>query len=276
MLNRRKRDEELDEELRAHLKMAIEDRIERGESAIDAERNARREFGNSLQVQEITRDIWGWSRLERIAQDTKYALRQMRGAPWFTAVALLTLALGLGATTAIFSIVNGVLLRPLRFRDSGQLYIAESLPPADMGVAGTLPVNARHFHEWRTHCESCADVALFQGTNLTLVGAGDPVQLPALDVSFNFFRTLGVQPAIGLDFIAEGPGDFGKVLLSDALWRSRFSSDPSIVGRNIQINGEPHLVLGVMPATLHLPQGEQWGMFPRVTRPTDDFPSTDS
>ena len=252
MLQRRKR--ELEQEVAAHLRMAIADRIARGENPAEAERNARREFGNELLVRDVTRDAWGWNTLERAGQDLRFALRQMRRSPGFTLVAVLTLALGLGATTLIFSIVNGVLLQPLSYRDPARLYMAETIPPARAGLTRKLPVNARHFHEWRLHCTSCEGVTLLQGSSLTLVGAGDPVRLPGLDVSYNFFRTLGVQPAIGRDFLPgeEGASNADKVILSDALWRSRFHGDPSIVGRRITISGEPTLVIGVMPANLHL------------------------
>ena len=261
MLRRKKK--ELDEEVQAHLRMAIEDRIQRGENPRDAERNARREFGNELLVREVTGDMWGWGAWERTGQDLKYALRQMRRSPGFTAVALFTLALGLGATTTIFTIVNGVLLQPLAFHDPGRLYMAENIPPAAAGLTRKLPLHARHFSEWRDHCQSCQDVALFQGSNLTLVGAGEPVRLPALDVSYNFFRTLGVQPAMGRDFLKEeeGPPNCDKILLTNALWHSRFHGDPSIVGQRIRISGETALVIGIMPANLHLPRGEEWGTF---------------
>jgi predicted permease len=213
--------------------------------------------------------------LESLVTDLRYAARTLRRSPGFTAVSLATLSLGLGATTTIFSIVNGVLLQPLAFYDPARLVVAENIPAPGSRLTGRLPLNARHISEWRTHCQTCAAVALFQGANLTLVGAGEPVRLPGLEVSANFFRTLGVQPVIGRDFLAgeEGVGSSDKVILTDALWRSRFGGDPSAVGRRIQIDGTPSLVVGIMPPALHLPQGEEWGTFvgppgqPAIFRP---------
>jgi predicted permease len=258
---RQSRDEDLADEIRAHLAMAAQDRMDRGEAAGEAETGARRELGNELLIREVTRDMWGRNLLETCVQDLRYAIRQMGRTPGFTAIAVLTLALGLGATTAMFSIVNGVLLRPLNFREPGRLYLARTLPPARANIAGEFPVNARHFHEWRSHCRSCEDVSLVRFDQVTLVGAGEPVELPTFTVSYNFFRSLGVHPAIGRDFLPEEelPGHFGEVILTDALWRSRFAADPSIVGRAIQINGESWTVIGVMPRDLHLPKGEEWG-----------------
>src|SRR5262249_25147874 len=147
-------------------------------------------------------------------------LRQATRSPGFTAIAIATLALGLGATTTMFSIVNGVLLRSLELREPERLYVAESIPPARAATTRRLPVNARHYHEWRTHCASCEEVALLQGMNLTLVGTGEPVQLPALSVSANFFRTIGVQPVLGRDFLEREAQGFGVVILTDKLWRT--------------------------------------------------------
>lgn len=266
--NRRERDEELAEEINAHLRMAAADRVDRGETPAEAAHNVRREFGNHLLVREVARDMWGTARWEHLQQDLRYAVRQMRRNPGFTATALITLALGLGSTTAIFSIVNGVLLQPLPFHDPGRLFAVENLPPVGAGLTRNLPVNARHYFEWRLHCGSCESIALFQGANLNLLGAGEPVRLPALDVSYNFFRTLGVQPSMGRDFLPGEEGwPFDKVILTDALWRSRFAADPSVVGRRIKINGELHLVIGIMPPDLHLPRGEQWGPFVGPTAP---------
>ncbi len=260
-MNWRRRNEELDEEIRAHLAMAVADRMARGESRQDAERNARREFGNQTFIQELTREMWGWTALERFLQDVRYALRQMRRSPGFTAVAVLTLALGLGAATAMFSIVNGVLLEPLEFHDPGRLYVARAFLPPETGITGDFPVGAPHFAEWRAHCRACQSVSLIQMADLTLVGAGEPVKLYALKASWNFFQTLGVHPALGRDFLLQEERGLGQVILSDSLWRSRFRADPAILGRAIQLNGEPHTVIGVMPRNFVLPRGDQWGKF---------------
>ena len=262
-MNLFRRNRDLDDELRAHLAFAINDRIARGESPSEAERNARRELGNVALVKEVTRGTWRFAALERLGRNLAFALRQLRRAPVFTAVSLLTLALGLGTATVMFSLVNGVLLEPLPFHDPARLYLARTIPPPDSGLNGNFPINARHYYEWRTHCRACASVSLLQFEELTLTGAGEPIKLPALGISSNFFPTLGAAPALGRGFLAEedAPGHFGEVILSDALWRSRFSADPHIVGRTIELNGEAHIVVGVMPANLHLPKGNEWGSF---------------
>jgi putative ABC transport system permease protein len=263
LFQRSQAERELDEEIRAHLAMAAQERLDRGEAPVDAQQNARRELGNELLIKETTRDMWGPAPLESLVKDMRYILRQIKRSQVFSAATVLTLALGLGGTTTMFSIVNGVLLKPLGFRDPDRLYLARTLPPARSGLTGEFPVNARHFHEWRTHCRSCEAVSLVRYDEITLIGAGDPALLPTYTISFNFFRTLGVQPSLGRDFLPEEelPGHWGEVILTDALWRSRFAADPSIIGRTIQINGESSTVVGVMPPELHLPKGDEWGPF---------------
>ena len=257
----RRRNQDLDEEIRAHLAMAVQDRISRGESPAEAARNARRELGNEALIKEITREMWGWTAAERFRQDLRYAFRQMRRNPGFTAMAILSLALGLGAVTAMFSIVDAVLLEPLAFHDPARLYVARTIPPPEAKLTRDFPVNARHFHEWRAHCQACQSVSLIQMDDLTLTGAGEPVKLAALRVSSNFFTTLGIHPAIGRDFLAAEESGMGQVVLSDTLWRSRFAADPGILGRTIQLNGEPRTVIGILPRHLVLPRGDQWGAY---------------
>ncbi len=272
---KRNKDRELDEEIRAHLAMAFKDRIERGESPAQAQANARREFGNQLLIKEVTRQMWTWNWLETFAQDLRYIFRQMRRSPGFTAIAVLTLTLGLGAATAMFSIVNGVLLEPFKYSDPDRLYLARTVPSARFNIVGDFPNNARFFHEWREKCQTCEQVSLLKFAEMTLVGAGQPQKLATLAVSSNFFKTLGVQPALGRDFLREEEpaGKSGEVILTDRLWRTRFSADPSIIGKGIHLNGETYTVIGVMPPDLHLPKGEEWGTFfgpsaaPSIFRP---------
>src|SRR5689334_16229559 len=164
-----RRNDELDEEIRAHLAMAAQDRMARGESAADAARNARRELGNETLIKEITREMWGWTAVERLRQHLRYAFRQMRRKPGFTAIAVPSQAPGRGAATAMFSMVNGVLLQPLAFRGPARLCVARTVRPPEAHLDRDLPVNARHFHEWREHCHACESVALVQMDDLTLV-----------------------------------------------------------------------------------------------------------
>jgi len=255
-----RRRQEIDEEIQTHIQMAIRDRIEGGESPAEARRNAHREFGNEYSIHERTRDIWGWVSLEQWTRDLRYVCRQIVRNPGFAAVAIITLAVGIGAITAMFSIVDSVLLEPLKYSEPGRLYSVVNLPPPNTPNRYWL-INGRHYAEWRAHCRTCQDISMAEGNGFTVTGLGEPERFTGLRVSYNFFRTLGVQPAIGRDFLPEEelPGRFHELILSDAFWRSRFSGDPAILGRTLEINGEPFVVIGVMPANFQLPVGTQWG-----------------
>jgi hypothetical protein len=155
---RRPRRGDIDEEIRAHLRLAIADRMARGESPADAERHARRELGNDLLVRERTWDTWARAGFERWRQDLRYAGRQMRRSPGFAAIAVVTLAVGLGAVTAAFAIINSVLFEPLGYREPDRLFSVVNLPPPGTPNRYWL-INGRHFHEWRAHCRSSEDIA---------------------------------------------------------------------------------------------------------------------
>lgn len=264
------RDDDLNDELRAHLDMAVRDRIARGESPEEAQAAARRELGNELLIKEAARSNWAWLSVERLARDARYALRQIRHNPGFAAITILTMGLGLGAATTMYSLLDGVLLRPLQYKDPENLYMGREIFPGRPEGNREVPVNARHFYEWRAHCTSCDAVAMADGIGFTINGENESVRLPGLRVSSNFFSTLGVQPALGRDFLPEEelPGKHRVLLLADALWRTRFQEDPNIVGRDIRIDGEPYVIVGVLPASFSLPRGDQWTPgFPHNAQP---------
>ena len=196
------------------------------------------------------------------AQDARYALRQLRRSPAFAAVAVLTLALGIGANTAIFSVVNGVLLRPLSYPDAGRLVRVWHTPPSKSfpGIS-TFAVSAANYLDWRSQNHAFEEMAIYSFRGLTLTGADQPQQVNACAVSASFFATLGVQPLLGRVLLPEedSPGRGNVVVLSHRFWREHFGSSRDIVGRQIHLDGQAYLVAGVMPADFRLPDfAELW------------------
>jgi putative ABC transport system permease protein len=259
--DRHRKEQELDAEIAAHLAIETRERIEQGDSAEQARAGARSDLGSVALVKERTRDVWGWTWFERLLRDQRYILRHLGRNPGFAAVSIFVLAVGLAAITTLFSIVNSVLFEPLGFAHEDRLYSVVNVPPPNSGTSRLWHVNARHVHEWRAHCTSCEEVAMAESVAMNLMGGSEPERVPALRVSYNFFRALGVRPAVGRDFQPEEelPPNFRKVILADSFWRSRFAADAGIIGRALHINGEPYTVVGVMPDDFRLPVGNQWG-----------------
>ncbi len=198
--------------------------------------------------------MWGLMTLEQVAQDVRYAFRGMRKNPGFASTAALSLALGIGANTAIFTVVNAVLLKPLPFPQPERLVqIWESRP--SKGYFRNV-VNPFNFLDWREHTRSFEDMAAVQGLTTNLTGFGDPLALAGMQVSPQYFSILRVAPRLGRAFTAqEGqPGHDKVVILSHGLWQSRFGGDPSVLGRNVMINGEPSTIIGVMPKRFTMPK----------------------
>jgi predicted permease len=257
---RARREAELAEEIRAHMRMAVEDRIARGESPAEAVRAARREFGSDVEVREVTRAMWGGQWWERLRQDVRYALRSLRRTPSFTFAAVLTLALGIGANTAVFTVVNGVLLRPLPFPDPDRLVLVAHGPPPGPFLP-TPGVADRDFLALERYDAGFAHVATFSNQPVALTGAGEPARLNAAVATTSFFRVLAVAPALGRGFAAgedvEGRDDV--VVLGDALWRSRFAGNPRVLGAAVTIDGVRRIVIGVMPPGFDFPnRAELW------------------
>lgn len=243
LFGKRKREEELEEEVRSHLEMAARERVERGAEESEAARAARQEFGNVGLVKEVARDMRRWRWLEEFVEDARYGLRRMRKAPGFTAIAILTLALGIGANAAIFSLVNGILLAPLPYPNPDQL----------VSVTGTYPKGA--FVAMRAQMRTMDVGSYVEGQELNLTGLGEPVRLNGTSVSAELFSILGARAELGRTFYPgeDIPGQDNFVILSRALWEERFGGDTNILGRSIELGGVSRHVIGVMPAEFRFP-----------------------
>ena len=253
IMKRRKRMmEDLDQDIREHIEMETQDNIERGMSPEEARYAALRKFGNVTRVKEETRDVWSFAWLEQLWQDMRYAVRMLRKSPGFTAIAVLTIALGIGATTAIFSVVDATLLHPLPYPQPEQLVsIQDDLPGVgaqDVGMS--VP-------EWQDLQRS----GIFQyvspvgGGSVNLTGSSQPARIFFAAVPPNYFALLGVKPQLGHSFNPEDhtPGFTLEVLISDGLWKGAFGGDPHILGRSVRLDNDLYQIIGVMPAGYHDP-----------------------
>src|SRR2546421_942268 len=238
---------QLDEELQSHLRMAARDRVDRGQTLADATRAARREFGNVSVVREVTRDQWGAFWLDELFQDLRYAARMLRKNPGFTLVAVVTLALGIGANTAIFSIVNGVLLQPQPYVHPEQLVaVARTAPRFDPPV----PVSGPNFLDWRARATQFESLAGFDARGFTVILGKEPEHVLGAAVSWNFFSVLHITPALGRDFRAfeERSGSDHVALLTDTFWRQRLGGDLTWIGRSFSLNGQSFTIVGILPS----------------------------
>ena len=255
LFRRNRRERELDDEIAGHLAMAVRDRVDRGETPAEAESAARRELGNEALVKEVTREQWGWASLERFLQDVRYGLRLLRRSPAFTAVAIGTLGLGIGANTAIFSVVHGVLLRPLPFPDSGRIVALETL--ITRPVRHTASASYPDFFDWKSQSRSFTAMACRRGIGFSLTGAAQAAHIQAQAVSSDFLAVLRAAPLLGRGFLPEDDRPGARVaLLSHTLWSSRYGEDPGIVGRTIGLDGHEYTVVGVMPPGFRFPVEE--------------------
>jgi predicted permease len=270
----------LDAELRFHLDQRIADLVATGIGPEEACRRARLEFGGLDRVKEECRDVGAAHVLETLIQDLRYGLRQLRRSPGFTLVAVATLALGIGANTAMFSVVNSVLLRPLPFLQPDR--IVQILKQYKDGTGSSVSVPL--FNYWRDHNQVFENVTAFGvlPIGLNLANSGEAERVPGVRVMAGFFRVLGIQPALGREFLREEDSVGGPhaVVLSNGLWQRRFAGDTNLLGHPITINGEKYTVVGVMPPGFDFPSGsdfssgtELWIPFrlPKVSRDPANF-----
>jgi putative ABC transport system permease protein len=255
---RQHKDEELDAEIRGHLDEAIHDRIERGESPDEARVNALREFGNVGLVKEVTREMWGWATLKQVAQDLRFGLRMLWKNPGFSLVAILTLALGIGTNTAIFSVVNGVLLRPLPYPGAERLVYFEGINP-DRGISKSA-LSVPDYLDWQSQADAFESIAVFLEGGMPLTGDGaEPERVSRAVVTPSFFPTMGVTPLMGRALLKEDEvADDYVAVLSYGLWQRRFGGNPNVVGSWFTFGGDTRcMVVGVMPRGFDYPAKAQ-------------------
>ena len=241
---------DLDAEIRHHLELEYEANLRRGLSPDEARAEAQRQFGSVALTKDECRDAWAVRMLDALRQDVRLALRMCRRSPLFTAVAVATLALGIGANSAIFSIVDALLLEQLPYRDAGRVVVVwESRTPGRTNVVA--PAN---FLQWRDRATAFESLSAFYDWTPSLTGGAEPEEVAAQTVTPEYFDTLGVAPIRGRAFVAadahDGPPTVA--LISERLWERRFGRDPGIIGRNIEIAAGPVTVLGIMPANARL------------------------
>ncbi len=251
-LHRSRIESEMDAELRFHIEQQTAQNIAAGMSPKEARRDALIQLGGLEQVKEAIRDTRWQTRLENFLRDIRYSLRHLRKDRRFALAAILVLALGIGASTAIFSVVNAALLRPLPYRDPARLVWADEFMPHFNNWTVPNP----EFTNWNTNNHTFESMIAYSGgTESNLTGAGEPERIEAIGVTANFLSVLGTQPALGRSFLPDEDKPDGPlvVILTDALWHRKFSADPAIVGKSIDLDSEAYTVVGVLPATFHFP-----------------------
>src|SRR5215470_14683074 len=248
-LRRGKIENELERELRFHLEMEVAENIRRGMSEEEARRAARLSFGGVEQTKESYRDIARFRWIEDLWRDLHYGARMLLKNPGFTIIAVLALALGIGANTAIFSVVNAVLLKPLPYFDPQRLVLVTELPPEKEGVRGEEYAGSIDYILWRAESKAFEHLVAFDSGNVFLTRRGEPERLDAVRATANIFAALGVAPQLGRAFMPEEdrPGGAPVVILSHAFWQRRFGGDPAVIGQSLTLDRESRQVIGVMP-----------------------------
>src|SRR6266581_1570177 len=248
-------DQELDDELRDHLEGKTEEYVAQGMAQEEAHRRARLDLEGIEQTKEKCRDTRRVNWIRDFVQDLRFSLRMLRKSPGFTGVCVLTRAIGIGATTAIFSVVDSLLLRPLPYRNSHRVVrIWNTFSPRGMTELTASEPEFLEYHQSQT----LAHVAGFALGSTTLTGRGDPARLSVSWGTSDFFPVLGTQPVLGRSFShdEQEPGHDQVVILSHHLWRDRFGSNPAIIGKSVILNGKSCTVIGVMPANFRFPSGD--------------------
>jgi len=246
LLRRNRADGDLDAEVHAHLELLTEEKLRDGLPPPEARRAARIELGGVEQVKEEVRSSRAGAWLEAFLQDLRFGARQLRRNPGFTAVAVLTLALGIGANAAIFSVVHATLLQSLPTRNAGRLAViwVNNLAHGWSRIGPT----GLDYLDWKEQSKSFDDMFLFEHGTGTVTGQGEPEQVAGLRVTTNFGEFFGIKPLLGRTFrLEEGAARHNFAILGCGYWQRRFGSDPSVVGRGMTLNGDQYTIIGVLP-----------------------------
>ena len=254
---RRRLLDEVTEELESHVELLAARYVRSGMAPDEARLAARRQIGNTTRVREEIYTINSIEWLGAVAYDVRYAYRLLTKNPGFSVAAIVTLALGISATTSIFSILYSVLLKPLPYKDPERIYSAEIIVPERREQLPSLPASVQAYLAWRDARSDFSEMAALGPWECNLTGDAEPERVGGARVSANFFSFLGVSVSSGRGFNAdeEQPGKERIVIISDALWHRRYGADPTLVGRSISINGEGHEVIGIASPTLLVPTG---------------------
>jgi predicted permease len=260
LISRRKLYGDLSEEIKGHLEEEVEELVASGMSREEARHAARREFGNITLAEESSREIWRWSSIDNFLVDLRYGLRMLRRNPGFTAVVVVTLALGIGANTAIFSVVNAVLFRPLPIREPHRVVVLhDQFPSWNMPRTKVSPLQ---FLELSQRTDLFVSSGVLKPANMNLTGRDQALRLQVMEATAGLFPTLGIEPILGRAFTIddEARGSAHVALLSHGLWRRLFSGDPGAIAARLKLDGDSYEIVGVLPETLETlyPQVEAW------------------
>jgi predicted permease len=260
---------ELREELQFHLEEETQQRQEDGLETGEARRAAHRELGNLALIEEDTRAAWGWRYFEQFARDAGYGMRQVRRNPAFSAIAIVTLALGIGGVTAMFSAFDTILIRPMPYADADRLVMVWDDMSKSEGDPRFFSTPAE-WTEWRRLNTVFTDLACSQPGNAILSGDGEPEEVPARKVTWNLWSVLGVQPALGRVFTEDEDNRGSRVVvMSHGLWQRRFGGASDIVGRKVSVNDEPYEVIGIMPRSFYFMPSRDIDMWMPASFPPD-------
>src|SRR5215471_4461441 len=255
LLKRGRSEADLEREIRFHIEVETRKHVEEGITETEARRRALSDFGSIPSCQETVRETWGlriWSDLRR---DFQYAFRMIRRKPGFALMTILTMAIGIGATTAVFAVFDRAILRPLPFAEPDRLvHISEMRPDKEFAE---MEASYPNFQDWQQRSHSFDDLAGLNGTNFTVTGFGLPFRISAVRVTSNFLSVLRIRPQLGRDFMKEEePAEAAHVvIITDGFWHRLFGARPDVLGQTLRLGGVPHTIVGVLPEDFRFPFG---------------------